>query len=511
MSLFKKGELYPPRGHRNRIARYRENKQLFKGNHFDVFEKYQNLPQHKVYISVNLAGLICKKSADFLFGEPPTFSAGKGADSAEQEKLDTWVTENELYTKLQQSATANAYRGDSFFKVRWGQKWGGRVNEAFDPFRIIIDAQNPMYVFPETSPGDATQIEAYHLAFPTFVEGSGDRWILYVETHRPNQIEYSAFHLGVSETRGIEPTSWNILDEIVSARRVEETGVPFPLIVHVPNYAVDDEWEGIDDLSESKPLFDELNRRLSAVSEILDKHADPAIAVPSGVIGEDEFGNPTFMVGRDKVFEVMGKDDVVPQYITWNGQLQSAFEEIDRITELILTNSEIPSVALGKGDAGTSGSSGLAIKFRMNSLLAKINRKRQFYDRALKELFMLCQMVEDAKLGSRKGYEFFQVKIHFKDGLPQDDMELATIMNIRTGGKATLSAKSALMRMDNLTEEQADEELARIEEEAEKANEAAEKMFATEKDLQVEAEPPADEEDPDGDEEENNEEEGDEK
>jgi hypothetical protein len=479
MSLFEKGGYYPPQGHKKRIIRYIENKQLFKGEHYDVFERFQKLPSDSLYISANLAGLICKKSADFLFGEAPVFSAGKEDDSPEQQKLDEWIRDNNLSMKLQQSATGNAFRGDAFFKVRWGQKWNGKVPEVFDPFRIIIEAQNPAYVFPETSAGDASVIEAYHIAFPTVVAGSGDQdWILNIESHYPNKIVYRKFEMNPFETKGIDVVEWKLGNEIKSAYREVETGVPFPLVIHIPNYATDDDWEGIDDLSEHKPLFDELNRRLTAISQILDKHADPAIAVPTGVLGEDEWGNPSFVVGRDKVFEVMGKDDVIPQYITWNGQLQSAFEEIDRINELILTNAEIPSVALGKGDAGTSGSSGLAIKFRMNSLLAKINRKRQFYDKGLKELFMICQLVEDAKLGNKKGYDFFEVKIHFKDGLPQDDAELANIMNVRTGGKATISAKTALMRLDGLTEEQAEAELKRIEEEAEKENERASSMFA---------------------------------
>lgn len=479
VKMFRKGGYYPPQGHKKRIRRYTENKQLFKGEHYDVFERLQKFPSESIYVSANLAGLICKKSADFLFGEAPTFSAGKEDDSPEQQRLDSWVRDNDLLTMLHQSATGNAFRGDSFFKIRWGQKWGGKLPESFDPFRIIIESQNAAYVFPEEMQGDATKIEAYHIAFPTVVAGSGDQdWILNIESHYPNKIVYRKFKMTPSETFGMEVVEWKIGDEIKREYREVDTGIPFPLVVHIPNYAIDDDWEGIDDLSEHKPLFDELNRRLTAISNILDKHADPAIAVPTGVLGEDEYGNPTFIVGRDKVFEVMGKDDVVPQYITWNGQLSSAFEELDRIVDLILTNAEIPSVALGKGDAGTSGASGLAIKFRMNSLLSKINRKRQFYDKGLREMFLICQAVEHAKLGSKVGYDFFDVKVHFKDGLPSDEAELANIMNVRTGGKATLSAKSALMRMDGLTEEQAEAELKRIEAEEEAEAEKQEKMFA---------------------------------
>lgn len=488
--MFERGTFYPPEKHSKRIAKYRENKQLFVGNHYDVFERIQKFPQDDLYISTNLAGLICKKSADFLFGDSPTFSAGREQNSPEQEKLDEWVADNDLAMKLQQSATGNAYRGDAFIKVRWGQKWDGKVSEQFDPFRVIIELQNPAYVFPETSEGDASQIEVFHIAYPVYENHPiRPRWVLNVETHEPGKILYRKFEVSPANYHKNEVTSWNVGGELRKERNEVDTGVPFPLVVHIPNYATDDNWEGLDDISEHKPLFDELNRRFTAVSDILDKHADPAIAVPSGVLGEDEYGNPAFVVGRDKVFEVLGKDDVVPQYITWNGQLQSAFQEIGMVEEQILMNAEIPAVALGKGDSGTSGSSGLAIKFRMNSLLAKINRKRQFYDKGLKEVFRIAQMLEISKLGPNAGFEPFDVKIHFKDGLPSDENEQANIMNTRTGGKATISQKTALMRMDGLSEEQADAEIAQIEAETEKENERVESMFASQSVFNEETEP----------------------
>ncbi|QGG47700.1 hypothetical protein [Heliorestis convoluta] len=79
-------------------------------------------------------------------------------------------------------------------------------------------------------------------------------------------------------------------------------------------------------------------------------------------MGEDERGNPIFRVGIDKVFEMMGKDEVIPQYITWDGQLQAAFTELEHLIKMLLINAEIPEIVLGVGDAGTSGASGLAIK-----------------------------------------------------------------------------------------------------------------------------------------------------
>lgn len=125
---------------------------------------------------------------------------------------------------------------------------------------------------------------------------------------------------------------------------------------------------------------------------------------------------------------------------------------------------EIPAVALGVGDAGTSGSSGLAIKWRLNSLLAKINRKRQYYDKGLKRIFTIAQLLETDRR-TKVDFKPFKPQIKFKDGLPEDEMEKATIMQTRTGAKPTLSQKRAIMELENVTEEQAQIILDELEDE----------------------------------------------
>ena len=479
--MYEIGMTYPHPDHKERIERYRQNRKLFLGDAsikltestretaFDILDKYHDTlttsQRRTLRISTNLAGIICKKSADFLFGETPVFSAGLQDDSPEQKALERWVQENDLNIVNYESALSNAYRGDSFYKIRWGQEHNGVLPQSLDPFRVIIEPQNAEYVFPETYPGDKTRIFAYHIAIPIEVEGTkGAEWILKVESHYPGKIVYREFSMKPTVvTVGDMPTEWRIYAE-TKEKQVVETNIPFPLVVHVPNYSTDDSWEGIDDLSEHRTLLAEINSRLSLIAEILDKHADPAMMVPPGTLAEDENGNPTFRVGIDKVFEVGDKSEVEPKYITWNGQIDAAFKEIDKLIDLFLITAEIPAVALGAGDSGTSGSSGLAIKWRLNSLLAKINRKRQYYDKALRRIFTIAQMIEHDRK-TTVDYDFFNPSIKFMDGLPKDEMEQASIMQIRTGGKATISQKRAIMEADNLTEEQAQRVLDEIKEE----------------------------------------------
>ena len=122
---------------------------------------------------------------------------------------------------------------------------------------------------------------------------------------------------------------------------------------------------------------------------------------------------------------------------------------------------EIPEVALGKSGSGTSGATGISVRMRMSPLLAKVNRKRQYFDRALKQVYLVAQMLETVA-DTRNTYTPVVPVLKFSDGLPRDEMEDAQIAAIRTGSMPTMSQKSAIMFLDGKTEAQAEAEIDRI-------------------------------------------------
>ena len=466
MKYFEKGNFFPPEEAKERLKRYEENKLLFEGRHRELVDRYNLNPRSRLYISVNLAGLISKKSADFLIGDGITVSAGKDGNSPEQEALERIYESNSLDVRLYESALGNSYRGDSFFKVRYGYEIeGGDERLEIGERMPHIESIPAKYVFPEISDYNAKKHLGYHIAIPMKVKEDRDGkrmgdWELVLESHYPNRILYSRKELKVIRTDyDGTPIEWKI-GKLIKEPKEELTGIPFPLIVHIPNYATDDTSLGLDDLTEIRPLFDELNNRLTQIANILDKHSDPAIAIPHDIMEVDDMGRPIFKVSESKVFEVNGKDDIIPQYITWNGQLQEAYSELDRITNEILTVAELPEVALGRSGTGTSGSSGFAIKWRMNSLLSKVKRKRMYYNEGLKQVLLLAQMVEQEAKGTN--YSLTIPKLVFTDGLPKDEAEQTSIYLQKTGGAVLKSRKTALKELEGLTEEQAEAEIAQI-------------------------------------------------
>ena len=458
---FSKGAEFPFQY--KRILRYRENIKLFEGQHFDVFEKWNS--SRSLYVYANLAGIICKKSADFLFGEEAIISAGTGDATPEALAIERLVTENNLGQENYEAALSASVLGDAFYRIRYGQEYGGELPKELDPYRVFIENVSALDVYPEVNPMNRRQIKAYHLCVPCYNPAKDD-WTLQCESHYAGYVLYHSYVLKPEQTDvdGVVE-KWTIGNCL--GMETQQTGIAMPLIVHVPNTGRELTWEGLDDLSEHKALFDEINNRLSQIAAILDKHADPALAVPTGLLAEDDQGRPYFRVARDKVFEVLGKDDIIPQYITWNGNLQEAIQEVDKLVDLLLISAEIPPIALGMNDSGTSGSSGLSIKFRMQSLLSKVNRKKLYFNKGVVTVLYIAQLLEEA-LGVAD-YTPTRPKIVFKDGLPVDSLQEVNEMNVRTGGMPTISRKTALMRLDNLTEAQADAEIERINKEQQEA------------------------------------------
>lgn len=460
--LFMEGEYFPPVGHQDRIEKYRRNDKLVKGDHHEIFDS-----EHKndLYISANFAGLIVRKSADFLLGEKPIISSGKKDGSNEQVMLDRLTKTNNFHRLMYQVALQAAGKGEGFVKIRYGQEYNGAFPDSYDPKRVIFENIDPTKVFPQAHPLDASKVIAYHIAEPIRVEG--DKWNLYVESHYAGRIVYRRFTAVENQTlRNGDITLFKIDEELPEYFEVVPTGVPVPLIVHVTNFSDGSTWQGQDDISEHISLFDSINSRITSISNILDKHSDPPLAIPTGLLNVDKDGNTYFNVAVNKVFEVLGKEDIIPQYITnSNPLINDAMKELEYTIDYLLATAEIPNMAVGLKDNGTSGNSGLAIKWRMNTLLSKINRKRHFMEDAMKRILMVGQMLEMGV--TRTDYELTEPVINFNDGLPQDETELANRMSIRTNGSQTLSRKTALMVLDGLTEEQADEEIARIEAEEE--------------------------------------------
>jgi hypothetical protein len=454
---------YPPAEHRQRVEAYARYEKLFLGRHKDLYAGMPGRYQLRRYIAANMAGVISRLSADLLFGEQPDFLAPDG-DEQVQEALDRIVAGNNLHTANYESALSNSFRGDAVYKVRWGK----RTPQADQPEAIIEEVPASIY-FPELDDDDVRRVVRVTLAWVKRDPQDTKRAYLRAEVHEPGVIRHQLFDLGSISTltvsgsqaatisiggKALQQIPLNTLEAYQDLPEEEETGLDHIPIFHAPNFRYGSRFWGISDYEGLESLFEALNDRISQIDEVLQKHVAPKIVLPPSFVDED--GKVRF----DRMEAIqLGAGEQPPSYITWDAHLTAAFSEVDRLMEMIFLMSETAPSAFGLDKYGVA-ESGRALRLRLLRTLAKVNRKRLYYDRALKAALLCAQQLEAIHGGA--GYEPRAPVINWADGLPEDMMEMVQMEAQRLAAGNT-SIESSVRRLDGPDAVEA--EMARIAEE----------------------------------------------
>lgn len=432
--------------------------QLYFGKHYDAFsmkamEGFSDQYSRLRYVAANFAGLMSRVMADFVFGDTLTVDMENN-----QEFIDALMDENQLKVQLYESALANSRRGDSVFKLRVGPR---NISDPDELPTIIIEETTPAIYYPVFSDQNARFTPSGDVLAWQFVQ-NGITY-LHKETHTPGYITHEIFRY--------DPKQFKILGQENAAdfgfQDIEETKVDRSLIFHIPNVRDGSGFFGTSDYFDLTPLFFALNNRITKVDNILDKHSDPILAVPPGVIDEQ---------GKIKkealgMFEVDSENPGFnkPEYIVWNANLDSAFKEIDQLIQFLFMFSEISAESAGV-DKGTSGSkveSGRALKFKLLRTLAKRNRKRLYYDQAIKDMLETAQDLAIAwgiSIEDNKITETERPKIDWGDGLIVDETEEVSIAVDKV--EAGLSSRAdAIARLDGITPLEAQDKVTEIDKE----------------------------------------------
>ena len=485
--LIKTGEVFPPLADRERLSDYKRMRKTFDGDMSDILRRATNIlsdtPHAKqldtLRISINLADILATKPADMLVGEPPLFESGISDNEETKKAINGYVKNNDLVQLIHESATGNGVRGDAWLKVRYGYRQDySALEEIGAPIpstaemEPIIEHVAADCVFPETSRGNVKQFKAVNIATVEYVVANKvERAFLNVERHIPGYILYERYRLHestIDNTYGYPLQTWRIGEKVATGREtdLEVTGVPMILVLHVPYKTTDDRWHGISGIKHLYPLLSAIHERITQIDYILWKHSDP------NSYGPDLDSGSQNRVRMGGVYIPTTKDDVTPGYMTWDGKLDAAFKELELLIGCVFQLSEIPQWIFGttlgdqnSGGTGTSHTDSTAIKVRFMPILSKVARIRTHYDRAIKDALYICQLLDIEHGG--KTFEPKKPEIEWKDGLPDSETELAEIMSVRTGGKATLDVISAIKRLDGVDDEQARAILARIEGEEE--------------------------------------------
>lgn len=449
----KPGDTWPPEGASARHEEYQRYRQLFKGQHGEVFARVQKwldrTPDHSiVYIVCNFPKLVSLVCADMLFGEQPSYIAGDEGSEVQQ-ALDQIVKANKLHTVNYEMAISASWRGGVVYKNRFGPRRPGGKDES------IIEQVNPRYYYPDLNPDSIKEIRGAAVAW---TREFNDRTYLRKEIHTPGQIRNELWLMDGSELKRQVPL--NTIPDYEGLPEIQQTGYDGLLVHYCPNWRLDDEFWGLSDYFDMESLVDELNNRISRISSVLDKHESPKLVLPPGMMQFDPATKRYYI--RKESLDCIEVDDEqganLPRYVVWDAQLAAAFQQIDRLLEMAFLVSETSPDAFGLGKQGFA-ESGRALKFRLIRTIAKINRKKLYFDEALKQALFVAQVL-DTTHGSAT-YTPTEVSIRWNDGMPDDDLELAQIEQARIAAGNT-SVESSIRRLDRLSGKALQDEMARI-------------------------------------------------
>lgn len=444
--------VFPYAGSEQRLYDYDYYMRLLLGDHFSAFnikidnEDYNRAYAKMRYVKVNFAGIVSKVVSDMLFSEPIIVK-----DEENQDFIDAFWQENKMDMQLLESALGNSALGDALFKLRVGKR-----QQTDKESTIIAEDITPKIYFPEIDGFNVRAVPKQQELAWTFK--SGDKTYLRQEIHMPQLIKNNVYEMEGNKI--MAKVGLGVLG-IPDLKDEVATGIDDFMIVHVANWKTGDRFFGISDYYDMDNLFYALNHRMSQIDNILDKHGDPILMTPPGVL--DKNGN----VNRKALGVIEVKDgDQKPEYIVWDASLDNAFKYIEKLVEFMYLVGEISPDVLGLGE-GVSDS-GRALKFKLMRTIAKVARKKVYYDQAIKQIIYVAEklaVAHNLKIGgvAFKGEPKYP-EIQWADGLPIDISE-----TIETETKAIdaglTSKRDAIMRTYQVDEDTADEMVKNIKDE----------------------------------------------
>lgn len=452
LDFLKINQQFPPASEVHRLEKYHKNKLIFENQHERVYEEsfkrisrvignFQDIVSYVVV--ANFQKLMSVKIADFMFGEEPIISCGDD-DSKEQIAVDAIKENSELMNTCYSLAIDLSRYGDGVLNIYKDDEGKG-----------IIDITQPSFYFKVVDPQNIKKVKYHILAhkykvekeYNSFTRKQNYEEFLYVEIHTKGYIDKYTYKLKGDSIYKVEDKELGI-----------PTGLDDFAIIPVHNLLTSDRIYGIDDYSDVDSIISEIEVRLSQISKILDKHAEPSMQGPSSAL-EYDTSTRSYKLKVGNYFSRDSTEDPAVEYITWNAQLEANFKQVEKLINILAVISEMGSAIFDFDNKLGTAASGTALKRMLISPLAKTKRVRNNVDIALKKAIKLC-----SQLGGENIVDLSKEKINifWQDGLPNDDLEEANIMNIRTGGKATISQYSAIKRLDNLTDEDAQSELDAI-------------------------------------------------
>lgn len=474
MEWLQPGKSFPPIRETGRIKRYRQNAQLFDGDHF-ADPKFRTHDEHcedcvNLYAMcasrisrvignfndvvsfptlLNYQRLMSLKMADLVCGEYPIVS---GATAAENMALKDVRDVSNFDAKLYSTVIDISRYGDAVWRIY--KDWDGRFN---------FTCWDPTQWYPIVRQDGTNSVQYHCICWRENKSKDIEKpdWYLHVQVHscEPTEFGYYTQYLYKLASNGS-----TILD-LVSTEQIL-TGLKRCAVMHVTAFSTTNSVYGYDDYMPIDSILAEIMTRVGQISGILDKHASPNITGPASMLEVDpSTGEYHLQSGQ---FFAVSQGEEHPEYMTWDGQLSSAFKQLEFLINQLYILSEMGAAILGGQDGSSQAISGTAMRFKMVNPLAKARRISNALTRPVRQLFESLSV--DAEVDADElvlPIPYRKISVFWADGLPDDPRENVEICKLATGATKMMPLEKGIMEYFGRSNEEAAQWIEQIRDETE--------------------------------------------
>lgn len=296
----------------------------------------------QVMIKINLFRSLTETFKILAFQKEPEVWVGEG-DSAK--RIEDVYSKQKTQNILKKSFVSAHSQGESVLKVY--------TNSEGQPDVSVVNAENWIPIY---NPDNFDEIIAHVVANTYEVDNSSSILGVVID----NTIKYlnvEIHYKGYYEKRLYQLDKQNIIQNLINSETIQtgfDSFTVFPFNYGTPV------WRdyGLSSYNDLISIVDELVVRLSNNSKILDNHADPQLVVDKNML-EFDHNSGQWIYKRHEAM-TFGKNGEMPAYLTWDGNLASSENQLNRIMELFYMISGTNPQLFGQNIAGNLSGEALA-------------------------------------------------------------------------------------------------------------------------------------------------------
>lgn len=462
--LIRPGMDWPPRAHRTRIEAQQTYALIARNRRHELVQEFsldllRGVRDQEDVIPFPSAKIAARTLAAFLFGEDPTIGHD---DDTVADRLRALVADSNLPATLLEAAYTQIVEGEVFLRPTWDVE--------VDPDHAIVTAIAGSRVIPRFRYGrllDAAVVTEWVSTVASAITGTGTTYRRLVEVYVPGGIERRLF-VGAADRLGSEVP----LDSWIDTDGLDpevDTGIPEPLLVHVPLGRDTESPHGVS-------LFDGLEAIILGLHRLYSQEQHDAemarrrIAVSEEFVKRDGAGNPVvdrrtdLFVLSEAAAGAVGAERRPVEPIEFGDDLVMRERVAGRFREFLIACGIAPDTL----DATETGGaiSGTSRRLAQALTLQTVGAVGRYWQHALGRALRLAMMIERTHLSASLPAEIAPPTVTLADGLIDDEAELARILADLDSAEA-ISTEQKIRRVHpEWTDDQVDEEIARIRETA---------------------------------------------